>query len=236
MLSLMNASNHTSLLIKNQLRKERTRFLLSLLNDGEASERLLEWGGRLALENENWRIAEKIFACLLERRRNAEDLAGLGQALLQQNRMEEAEECFLDALNHITTPCPLLFIVQKNLGYIGLLTQNLEMAEEYYNRAHTLNPHSLSLQFHRAYLHLKQGRHKIAENGFKNLLESQPDNPKTWLGLALSRKALNKHDLAEACLSHCLDLDPHNKQALQLKEKWIKREVCSPSSEFAFAS
>ena len=235
----MNASNHPALSLKdqkNQLRKERTHFLLSLLDDREAGERLLEWGGGLALENENWRIAEKIFACLLERRRNAEDLAGLGQALLQQNRLEEAEECLLDALNHIMAPCPLLFIVQKNLGYIGLLTRNFEMAEEYFNRAYTLTPHSPSLQFHRAYLHLKQGKYKTAETGFKNLLQNQPDNLKAWLGLALSRRALNEWELAEACLSHCLDLDPYNKQALQLKEKWTKTETCSPSSEFTFAS
>ena len=221
---------------KNQLKKERTQFLLSLLNDGEASERLLEWGGRLALENESWKIAERIFACLLERRRNAEDLAGLGQALLQQNRLKEAEECLSDALNYIMEPCPLLFIVQKNLGYICLLTQNLEMAEEYYNKAYTLNSHSPSLQFHRAYLHLKQEKYKAAENGFKNLLQKQPDNSKAWLGLALSRRALNEWELAEACLSHCLDRDPQNKQALQLKDQWTQIDIRLISSEFTFAS
>lgn len=232
----MKASNDSIPPVKDLLRKERTHFLLNLLNDGEAGERLLEWGGRLALENENWKIAEKIFACLLERRRKAEDLAGLGQALLQQNRLEEAEECLLDALNHIMAPCPLLFVVQKNLGSIGLLTRNLEMAEEYYNRAYTLNPQSLSLQFHRAYLHLKQGRYKTAEAGFKNVLQNQPDNSEAWLGLALSRRALNEPELARACLSHCLDLNPQNKQALQLKEKWTEQETCSTFSEFTFTS
>ena len=221
---------------KNQLKKERTQFLSSLLNDGEASERLLEWGGRLALENENWNIAESLFASLLERRRNAEDLAGLGQALLQQNRLEEAEECLLDALNYIREPCPLLFIVQKNLGYICLLNQNLAMAEEYYNKAYTLNPQSSSLQFHRAYLHLKQGEYKSAENGFKNFLQNQPNNPKAWLGLALSRKALKKWRMAEACLLQCLDLDPQNKQALQLKDQWTKTNPRLTASDFAFAS
>ena len=221
---------------KNQLKKERTQFLLNLLNDGEANERLLEWGGRLALENENWSIAENLFASLLERRRNAEDLAGLGQALLQQNRLEEAEECLLDALNYIKEPCPLLFIVQKNLGYICLLNQNLSMAEEYYNKAYTLNPQSSSLQFHRAYLYLKQGEYKSAESGFKNFLQDQPNNPKAWLGLALTRRALKKWELAEACLLQCLDLDSQNKQALQLRDQWTKTNPRLIDSEFAFAS
>ena len=234
----MKSSNPTLSLKyqKDQLKKERTQFLLSLLNDGEASERLLEWGGRLALENESWSIAESIFASLLERRRNSEDLAGLGQALLQQNRLEEAEECLLDALNYIMEPCPLLFIVQKNLGYICLLNHNFEMAEEYFNKAYTLNPQSSSLQFQRAYLHLKQGEYKAAESGFKNLLQNQPNNSKAWLGLALSRRAMNKWKLAEACLFQCLDLDSQNKQALQLRDQWAKTNSDLIASEFAFAS
>lgn len=234
----MKSANNHPLSLKNQqsqLKKERTQFLLSLLNDEKASERLLEWGGRLALENENWKIAERIFACLLERRRKAEDLTGLGQALFQQNRLREAEECLLEALNYIEAPCPLLFIIYKDLGHISLLDSNLEMAEEYYNKAYTLRPRSPSLQFHRAYLHLKLGKYKTAETGFKNLLQDQPDNPKAWLGLALSRKALNELKLSLACLHHCLDLDPKNKQALQLKNQWTKADTPSVSSEFNFS-
>ena len=214
--------------------KERAALLLNLLNDKRADERLLEWGGRLALENENWKIAERIFACLLERRRKAEDLTGLGQALFRQKRLEEAEECFLAALNCITAPCPLLFIVYTNLGHICLRSNNLETAEEYYNKAHTLNPHSPSLQFHKARLHLKTKDFKAAETGFKNFLQKEPDSPNAWLGLALSRKGLKEQVLALACLEQCLDLDPENKPAKQFKNQWIKTDTRFTGPEFAF--
>ena len=217
------------------IKEERAAFLLNLLNDKRAGERLLEWGGRLALENKNWQIAERIFACLLERRRKAEDLTGLGQALFRQNQLKEAEECFLAALNCITAPCPLLFIVYKNLGHICLRSNNLETAEEYYNKAHTLDPRSPSLQFHKACLRLKTRDFKAAEAGFKKLLQKEPDNPNAWLGLALSRKALKKPVLALACLEQCLDLDPENKQAGQLKNQWIKTDTRFTGPEFVFS-
>ena len=214
-----------------QLKKKTTHFLIKLLNDGSAGESRLEWGGRLALENENWNMAEKFFSCLLERRRTARDLAGLGQALLQQNRLKEAEECLLSALNCITTPCRLLFIVYKNLGCISLLNKNFETAEEYYNRAYTLNPLCPSLQFQKAYLSFKSGDYKKAESGFKALLQSRPDQTKAWLGLALSRKALKETALAKACLYRVLDLDPKNPKALWLKKEWSKESSESPAPQ-----
>ena len=195
-------------------------LLKNLLQDETADDRILEWGGRLALENNHWEIAENIFSCLLERRKKVSDLFCLGESLLNQLRCKEAEECFLEALNQISEPCPVLFKINKYLGQIYVLNKNYPMAEEYYNKAYTLDPHSLSLQFHRALLKLKEKKYDEAENLFQKAVKTSPASSRSWLGLAISRYFLEEKEIALACLNRCLDLDSKNSKAHYLKKKW----------------
>lgn len=205
--------------LKDQI-TDSSSFLSYLLNEEWVDDRLLEWGGRIAIEEKQWAFAEEIFSCLLERRRKPEDLVSLAHSLVRQNRWEEGEECLLEALNFISEPSLLLFCVYKNLGDISTCKKNFPLAEEFYNKAHTIQPNSLSLQLHRGILKLKQKNYKAAMECFQKLLKLQQKNEKAWLGLALSRKALGEDELAEACLLRTLDFNPKNLEALKLKDKW----------------
>ncbi len=218
-------------IMQEKSQESQMKLLKNLLQDETANDRILEWGGRLALENNYWEIAENIFSCLLERRKKVIDLFCLGESLLNQLRCKEAEECFLEALNQISEPCLLLFKINKYLGQIYVLNKNYSMAEEYYNKAHTLNPDSLSLQFHRALLKLKERNYEESENLFQKIVKSSPELSRAWLGLAISRYFLGDEEIALACLNRCLDLDPNNIKAYQLQERWSPSHLLTPLEE-----
>ncbi len=183
---------------EGQIRRLTEEALLNSQSPGSPSdERALAWLGRLALENHEWDAAEMAFSSLLERRQNPSDLVGLAESLLNQFRLSEAEECLSEALNQILEPCPLLFAVCKYLGQLSAANKNFPMAEEYYNRAYTLNPDSPGLQFHKALLSFRQKNYREAAAGFQALLKIRPKMARAWLGLALSRKALADKALRE---------------------------------------
>lgn len=196
-----------------------------------SDERLLEWLGLLALENKEWPLAESVFSLLLEQRDKVLDLVGLAKSLRMQERLREAEECYLESLDKIKTPCSLLFTIYKALGEIYLLQNDLSQAEEFYNKAGTIQPNCKSLVFSRAMIALKEKNYKQAESYFIKYLKSHLSSEKAWLGIAISRKALGDAELAWACLKKCFDLNPKNSQALKLEKKWIE-ELSSLNSQF----
>ena len=187
-----------------------------------SDERLLEWLGLLALENKEWSLAESVFSLLLEQRDKALDLVGLAKSLRMQERFREAEECYLESLDKIKTPCSVLFTIYKALGEIYLLQNDLSQAEEFYNKAGTIQPNCKSLVFSRAMIALKEKNYKQAESYFIKYLKSYLSSEKAWLGIAISRKALGDTELAWACLKKCFDLTPKNSQALKLEKKWME--------------
>ncbi|MBC6415742.1 MAG: tetratricopeptide repeat protein [Bdellovibrionales bacterium] len=208
--------------------------LFASIDHVSLNDRLLEWAGILALENKEWPVAEKIFILLLERRQKVLDLVGLAKSLRMQEKLKEAEECYLECLDKIKKPCSLLFIVYKALGEIYLLNNNLSQAEEFYNKASTINPKCKSLLFARAFLFLKDKNYKEAEKYFQAYLESHIQSSKAWLGLAVARKNLGDRELAKACLKKCLDFNPKNLQVLKLEQKW-EEEFLNGSLSPAFS-
>lgn len=215
-LSVKNISSQDSLSVS----KEQLKMVFDFVENQKVDIRILEWAGFLSLENREWTIAENIFSSLLEQRNKVSDWLGLAKALRKQSRWEEAESCYLEALHQINEPCSLLFIVYKALGGICVLKEDFPMAEEYYNKASTLNPSCSSLIFHRAMMYFKEKNYSSAEKHFKNFVQVHPLSAKAWLGLALARKALGDEELALACLERSIDIQPQNSQALLVKKRW----------------
>ena len=216
-------------------KEDQDRFLRELVKDDQASDRMLSWGGKLALENRNWDLAEILFSCLLERRSKPNDLIGLAQALFKQKRFEEAGECLFSALDQVPEPCHLLFIIYKNLGVVHFEAGHFSLAEEFYNKAYTISPHSISLKFHKAFLSLRQKHYSLAEKQFQTILIDEPQYVSAWMGLALARYSLKETELAKACLYRCLDLKPQYKKALQLKYKWNSQLTPAFTHQFKFS-
>ena len=226
----------TKLTFSNSRQKETAGFLIEFTENDKITPRLLEWAGFLALENELWPLAERIFASLLERRDKVLDLLGLAKSLRMQSRLTEAEECYLASLDKISQACPLLFVVYKALGEICFLKNDLYQAEEYYNRASALNPNCKNLIFYRAMIHLKEKNYECAEQCFKDYLKFNSKSSKVWLGLAIVRKALGEEELAWSCLEKCLDIEPQNLQALKLKKHWQKSIFDIADSSLSFSA
>ena len=181
----------------------------------------LERVGSKALEARGWAEAERIFRFLIRHRDTDLNRMGLATALYWQSCLDEAEKHYLSAVEKISHPRPLLFSAYKALGEISLLKNDTAMAEEYFNKAGTLKPPASSgLAFQRAVLYLRDKRHKEAERLFQIVLALQPHKAKAWLGLALSRKALGRDDMALACLRRFLDRNPEHKKAFYLEKLW----------------
>lgn len=220
-----------------QLQKDLKNSQMSLeelfesIESPASEERLLEWLGLLTLENKEWSLAENVFSLLLEQRDKVVDLLGLAKSLRMQGRLKEAEECYLESLDKIKTPCSLLFIIYKALGEIYLLKGDLSQSEEFYNKAGTIQPRCKSLIFSRAMISLKEKNYRQAETFFIKYLQTQFSSEKAWLGIAISRKALGDIELAWACLKKGLDLNPQNAQALKLEKKWKEEESLSFNSQ-----
>ena len=218
-------------IIKHKLKskEQQAQFLKSMLNEEKIDDRLLEWCGHLGLENKHSELAENFFSCLLERRQKVSDFFYLSEALLQQYRYEEAEECLLELVYQITEPCPLLFNAYKHLGHIALMNKNYDTADEYYNKAYSIDPNNNSLKMCRSLLSIKQKKYEQAEPLLKSFLKDQDKDSKAWLYLAIVRYNLGDRDMALACLSCCLDIDPSNKKAHYLKKKW---DILVPLEEY----
>ena len=191
-----------------------------------------ERAGFLALKQRHWPLAKSIFSSLLQETPVEKALdkrllyqMGLSRSLFQMGKLDSAKEIYLSVLDQIKEPCRILFIACKVLGKIFLLQNNFPMAEEYYNKAGTWNPHCMSLIFHRAMLYLREKNYAEAEKNFQAFAKVCPSFSKVWMGLALSRKALGDKELAMACLKRCLDLDPKNGKALKLLEKWERLNI-----------
>ena len=216
-------------------KEKQTLFLKRLVEDDQADERMIFWGGKIALENNNWNLAENLFSSLLERQLKPRYLVGLAQALSKQSRYKDAEDCLIEAVSKVLEPCHLLFIIYKNLGDLYLTTENFSMSEEFYNKAYTLSPQSLSLKFHKAVSSLRQKQYSLAEKQFQEILVNEPHHARAWMGLALTRRALKESELAEACLYRCLDFDPRNQRALQLKKQWSSGFSTPFAHQFTFS-
>ena len=201
------------------------KSLFESIDFSNSEDRLLEWIGLLALENKEWSLAESIFSLLLEQRDKVLDFMGLAKSLRMQERLEEAKECYLESMDKIKTPCSLLFTIYKALGEIYLLTGDLSQSEEFYNKAGTIQPRCKSLIFSRAMIFLKEKNYEQAEVFFMKYLRSHFSSEKSWLGIAICRKALGDRELAWACLKKCFDLNPANVQALKLEKKWKEEEL-----------
>lgn len=206
-------------IIKSTKQKQK-QVLEALLNDETVNDRLLAWCGYLCLENHYWELAESFFSCLSERRKKSTDFFYLAQALLNQKRYQEAEECLLEFIYQVQKPCLMLFRAYKNLGQIAMLMESYLTAEEYYNKAYSIDKDSASLLFQRSILKIKQKDYEQAEKFIQHLLCKNPGMAKAWLSLAVIRHTLKDEEMATSCLNRCLDLDPQNSKALYLQQRW----------------
>lgn len=220
---------------QTQAKKERNHILSFLMEQKNIPLRLLEWAAVLSLENSEWNKAEYFFSNLTGMRNKASDWLNLALSLHKQSKIQDAESCCLEAICKIKQASHHLYLAYKLLADIYFIKKDFLMAEEYYNKAGTLQSSCKDILFAKAMIYLKENKYYQAITYFKKVITQQAQHTKSWIGLALARKALKDHELAQACLKRCLDFDSGNHTALKLQHKWTF-DVKNLAYTFTFVS
>ena len=147
--------------------------------------------------------------------------------LIQEAQMLEAKadfagakESYLKAMNLASTNSQILFSILKSLGNIAVKEANFTEAEDYYNKAYTLDPGSDVLLVNFGTLEIQKGDLERAKIRFRQAIDRNPVNDKAWVGLALIHREHGDKELARANIERALDLDEYNETALQLAIDW----------------
>ncbi len=117
-----------------------------------------------------------------------------------------------------------LFETYKNVGNILCRQGDFEGAEEFYNKAHVLQPKSDVLLVNFGTLEIQRDRLDLAKDRFRAALEENPHNDRAWVGLALIHRHKGDFELSWGNLERALDLAPYNRTALRLMVEWAVRD------------
>jgi tetratricopeptide (TPR) repeat protein len=131
---------------------------------------------------------------------------------------------YYEALSLLTEETDVLFEVYKNLGNILVRQNDFEGAEEYYNKAYTLNPRSDTLLVNFGTLEVQRQDYDKSLYCFRQAVDVNRKNDKAWVGLAMVHHQFGDHELAWANLETAIDINPANRTAVHLLANWGLRD------------
>lgn len=131
---------------------------------------------------------------------------------------------YYEALSLLTEETDSLFEVYKNLGNILVRQNDFEGAEEYYNKAYTLNPRSDTLLVNFGTLEVQRQDYDKSLYCFRQAVEVNRKNDKAWVGLAMVHDQFGDHELAWANLETAIDINAANRTAVHLLANWGLRD------------
>lgn len=137
---------------------------------------------------------------------------------------EQALNHYFEALSLLTEEDDALFEIYKNIGNIMVRQGDFEGAEEYYNKAYTLNPDSDTLLVNFGTLEVQRQDFDKSLYCFRQAVEVNPKNDKAWVGLAMVHAQFGDHALAWANLETAVDINPTNRTAILLLANWGVRD------------
>jgi len=137
---------------------------------------------------------------------------------------EQALSSYFEALSLLTEENESLFEIYKNIGNILVRQGDFEGAEEYYNKAYTLNPSSDTLLVNFGTLEVQRQDYDKSLYCFRQAVESNPKNDKAWVGLAMVHAHFGDLALAWANLETAVDINPANRTAVLLLANWGVRD------------
>jgi tetratricopeptide (TPR) repeat protein len=148
----------------------------------------------------------------------------LAQIEYQSEKIDESFRHLNEALLIAPEGERTLFDVFKTLGNIFVRRGDLDSAEDSYNRAHRLNPHSDVLNVNFGTLMIQRQDWDAALARFRQALEINPRNDKAWVGLALGHRMKGDWELAWGNIEAALSDNPLNDVALGLALEWSSAE------------
>jgi len=146
----------------------------------------------------------------------------LAQCLYKLERDEEALQAYYECMSLVDFDRAELFDVYKNVGNILVKQGDFDAAEEYFNKAFSMNRDSDVLLVNIATLEFQRNDQEKALFGFRQALEINSLNDKAWVGLALLHQQMGDVELSLANLEKAIDINSKNRTALLLYGSWAK--------------
>jgi tetratricopeptide (TPR) repeat protein len=179
----------------------------------------LELGRRLRAKG---RLEEalRVFTNVLKIDSRFETLNELAQIEYQLDMIEEALQHLQQAVMVAPEDGPVLFEVFKTLGNVYVRKGDYETAEDNYNKAHRLCPHSDILHVNLGTLAIQRQDWDEAAERFRHALNIENSNDKAWVGLAIAHRMKGDFELAWGNVEAALEYNPLNEVALGLALEW----------------
>jgi tetratricopeptide (TPR) repeat protein len=133
-------------------------------------------------------------------------------------------DLFLEALSVLNSEHVALFEIYKNMGNICVRLQDYEAAQEYYDKACTLQPESDVLFVNYGTLEIQRGDYDKALECFREAVRMNRRNSKAWVGMAMIHDQRSDFELAWGNVIQAFEFDEDNKTALLLIYQWSKRD------------
>lgn len=164
--------------------------------------------------------ALKCFRALAKIRFDADAAVLVADALYLLERDEEALQGYFEALRLGVEESARLFEIYKNLGNIYVRAGDFDAAEEYYDKAYTLNHQSDVLLVNYGTLEIQRERFDEAVERFRQAIELNTNNDRAWVGLAMVHRQKGDFELARANIERAMDVNRGNRTALRLVIDW----------------
>jgi tetratricopeptide (TPR) repeat protein len=148
----------------------------------------------------------------------------IAETLYLGERDEMALAAYREVLKHVPENYRQLFDVYKCIGNIHVRAGDFEAAEEFYNKAYTLNSESDVLMVNYGTLEIQRENFEAAVLRFRRAVEISPENDKGWVGLALVHRQMGDLDLSWANVQRALDINQKNRTAIRLVVEWAVRD------------
>lgn len=169
--------------------------------------------------------ALKVYEALVKVNYEFESICFKGHVLYKLSRDQEALEAYYESLAILKEENSEVFEAYKNMGNIFVKQGDFEAAEEYYNKAYTMNSLSDVLLVNLGTLEIQRNDFEKAIYCFRKAVEVQARNDKAWVGLAMCHNQLGDSELAWGNLETALDINPGNRTAVHLAANWGVRDL-----------
>ncbi|MFS4458396.1 tetratricopeptide repeat protein [Bdellovibrio sp. HCB2-146] len=153
-----------------------------------------------------------------------QSLYGYATSLYKTGQDQEALDKYYEALSVLSEEDELLFETYKNMGNIFVKQGDFDAAEEYYNKAYTVNSQSDVLLVNFGTLEVQRNDFDKSLYCFRKAVEINSNNDKAWVGLAMVHNHFGDGELAWANLESALDINPKNRTAIHLAANWAVRD------------
>ena len=175
-------------------------------------------------EQKKFSEAEVSYKALCRVEQSFETLYALATCLYKQSKDEAALEKYYEALALLVSDNQKVFDAYKNMGNILVRRGDFEGAEEFYNKAYTMNANSDVLLVNLGTLEVQRQDYEKAIYCFRKAVEINCDNDKAWVGLALVHNQYGDQELAWANVETAVELNPSNRTAVHVIGSWGMRD------------